>query len=200
MNQESPPLSGKPLVDTGRWVDDHGECLYRFALMRVRKPEVAEDLVQESLLAAVRTAGSFSGRSSERSWLVGILKNKIADHFRKLGRETTFTDMEFLKEEMPHKFENGFWNEERGPKDWQESEAVTYRGEFWQTMRACLDKLPPRVADVFMMREMDGEDTPGICESLNISQSNLWVMLHRARLALRECLEINWFGKESSRA
>jgi RNA polymerase sigma-70 factor (ECF subfamily) len=199
MHDAVSPPGGKPLVDATRWVDDHGDCLYRYALMRVRKPEVAEDLVQDSLLAAVRAAEGFSGRSSERSWLVGILKNKIADHFRKLGRETTFTDMEFLKDEMSHKFERGFWTGEKGPKAWQESDAVTYRSEFWQTLRGCLDKLPPRVADVFMMREMDGEDTPGICEQLGISQSNLWVMLHRARMALRECLEIHWFGRTSPR-
>jgi RNA polymerase sigma-70 factor (TIGR02943 family) len=197
MNEQKSPLSSVPLADAERWVDEHGECLYRFALTRVRKPEVAEDLVQESLLAAVRTLESFSGRSTERSWLVGILKNKIADYFRKLGRETTFTDMEFLNDEMSHKFESGFWNHDVGPKDWQESEAVTYRGEFWQTMRACLGKLPPRVADVFMLREMDGQDTPEICESLGITQSNLWVMLHRARMALRECLEMNWFEKNT---
>lgn len=197
MNEQKSPLSSVPLADAERWVDEHGECLYRFALMRVRKPEVAEDLVQESLLAAVRTLESFSGRSTERSWLVGILKNKIADYFRKLGRETTFTDMEFLNDEMSDKFKSGFWNHDVGPKDWQESEAVTYRGEFWQTMRACLGKLPPRVADVFMLREMDGQDTPEICESLGITQSNLWVMLHRARMALRECLEMNWFEKNT---
>ncbi|MGL4398775.1 MAG: sigma-70 family RNA polymerase sigma factor [Luteolibacter sp.] len=189
-------LTGKtPLVDATRWVDDHGDCLYRFAKMRVKRTEIAEDLVQDSLLAALRAAKNFSGRSNERTWLIGILKNKIADYFRKLGRETTFTDMEFMKDEMSHKFESGFWTEKKGPKVWQESEAVTYRGEFWQTMRECMDKLPPRVADVFVMREMDGEDTPVICETLGISQSNLWVMLHRARMALRECLEINWFNK-----
>jgi RNA polymerase sigma-70 factor (ECF subfamily) len=184
-----------PQVDPGRWVDEHGDCLYRFALLRVRKPEIAEDLVQDTLLAAVRAAENFTGRSSERSWLVGILKHKIADHFRKKGRETLFTDMEFLNDEMSHKFEDGFWNHDLGPKDWQESEAVTYSGEFWQTMRDCLKKLPPRVASVFMMREMDDASTPEICETLGISQSNLWVMLHRARLALRECLELNWYGK-----
>lgn len=200
MKEEILPPCEKPLADATRWVDDHGDCLYRFALMRVKKPEIAEDLVQDSLLAAVRTVENFSGRSSERTWLVGILKNKIADHFRKLGRETTFTDMEFLKDEMSHKFGSGFWAAEKGPKAWQDSEAVTYRTEFWQTMRDCMDKLPPRVADVFMMREMDGEDTPGICETLGISQSNLWVMLHRARMALRECLEVNWFGKAGSRS
>src|ERR1044071_5821844 len=87
-----------------RWVDEHGECLYRFALVRVRKPEVAEDLVQESFLAAVRGYTKFGGRSSERSWLCGILKNKIVDYFRKLGRETSFTDMEFLADEYSEKF------------------------------------------------------------------------------------------------
>jgi RNA polymerase sigma-70 factor (TIGR02943 family) len=198
MSVDQPSISKLPVADAERWVDDHGECLYRFALLRVRKPEIAEDLVQDSLLAAVKSVENFSGRSTERSWLVGILKNKISDHFRKLGRETTFTDMEFLDDEMSHKFESGFWNHDVGPKDWQESEAVTYRGEFWQTMRGCLDKLPPRVADVFMMREMDGQDTPDICEALNVSQSNLWVMLHRARMALRECLEMNWFGKDAA--
>lgn len=195
MNEVATSEMRPQLADPERWVDDHGDCLYRFALLRVRKPEVAEDLVQESLLAAVRTAENFSGRSTERSWLVGILKNKISDHFRKLGRETSFTDMEFLNDEMSNKFEDGFWNHDIGPKDWQESEAVTYRGEFWDTMRGCLGKLPPRVADVFMMREMDGTDSPEICDTLNISPNNLWVMLHRARMALRECLELNWFGK-----
>jgi RNA polymerase sigma-70 factor, ECF subfamily len=99
---------------------------------------------------------------------------------------------------LSHKFEDGFWNHDIGPMEWQQNDAVTYRAEFWQTMHSCLDKLPPRVADVFMMREMDQQETSEICEALNISQSNLWVMLHRARMALRECLEINWFGKKDS--
>src|SRR5207247_11418507 len=88
----APDVQGR----ASRWVDDHGECLYRYALVRVRKPEVAEDLVQETFLTAVRGYEKFGGRSPERSWLVGILKNKIVDHFRKLGWETSFTDMEFI--------------------------------------------------------------------------------------------------------
>jgi DNA-directed RNA polymerase specialized sigma subunit, sigma24 homolog len=96
-----------------RWVDDHGECLYRYALVRVRKPEIAEDLVQETFLAAVRGYEKFGGRSSERSWLVGILKNKIVDHFRKLGRETSFTDMEFLSDEFSEKFVSSRFLESR---------------------------------------------------------------------------------------
>lgn len=183
-------------VDPGSWVDEHGEVLYRFALARVRRPEVAEDLVQDTLMAAVRSLEGFSGRSSERNWLFGILKNKIADHFRKLGRETNFTDLGFLKDELSHKFEgDGFWNHDLGPVEWHRSDAVVYRSEFWAVMKACLGKLPPRVADVFLMREVDDADTDAICESLDITRNNVWVMLHRARMALRECLEINWFGK-----
>jgi RNA polymerase sigma-70 factor (TIGR02943 family) len=163
----------------------------------VRAPEVAEDLVQDTLLAAVRSQEKFAGRSSERSWLFGILKNKVIDYYRKLGRETSFTDLEFLKDECSYKFvEQGFWNHDLGPHEWKpEADEVMHKAEFWQTMRGCLSKLPQRVADVFMLREMD--DVPGreICDMLNITESNLWVMLHRARMALRECFEINWFDK-----
>jgi RNA polymerase sigma-70 factor (ECF subfamily) len=191
----------KVAVAAERWVDDHGECLYRFALMRVRKPEVAEDLVQETLLAAVRGYDKFGGRSSERSWLCGILKNKIVDYFRKLGRETSFTDMEFLEDEFSEKFVSvGFWKHELGPQEWKpEADEVMHRGEFWQTMRDCLSKLPQRVADVFMLREMEEVASKQICADLAISESNLWVMLHRARLALRECLEMNWFAEPTAK-
>ena len=162
-----------------RWVDDHGECLYRFALMRVRKPEVAEDLVQETFLAAARGYEKFGSRSCERSWLVGILKNKIVDYFRKLGRETSFTDMEFLSDEFSEKFASiGFWNYDLGPHEWKpETDEV----------------MPEKVRDVFTMREMDDVPSREICAILSITDSNLWVMLHRARMALRECLEMNWF-------
>jgi len=193
----------KPDLGTAaeRWVDDHGECLYRFALMRVCKPEVGEDLVQETFLAAVRGYEKFSSRSSERSWLVGILKNKIVDYFRKLGRETSFTDMEFLSDEFSQKFVSvGFWNHDLGPHGWKpEPDEVIHRVEFWQTMRECLSKLPERVRDVFTMREMDGVHSKEICAILSITDSNLWVMLHRARMALRECLEVNWFNKGAGR-
>ena len=181
-----------------RWVDEHGDCLFRYALVRVRRREIAEDLVQETLLAAIRSREKFAGRSSERSWLTGILKHKISDHFRKLGRETSFTDLESLADEFSEKFvPEGYWVHVKGPKEWKpESDEVVYRAEFWQTMRHCLDKLPERIANVFMLREMDEVESKEICSMLSISESNLWVMLHRARMALRECLEINWFNRE----
>jgi RNA polymerase sigma-70 factor (TIGR02943 family) len=187
-----------PPANPERWVDEHGDCLFRFALGRVRNEVLAEDLVQETLLAAVRAQDRFAGRSGERSWLVGILKNKICDHFRKLGRETNFTDLEFFKDEHADRFDGeDYWIHERGPADWKpEGEEALKRAEFWHALQSCLKKLPGPTAQAFLLREMD--DVPGreVCEVLKISESNLWVMLHRARMALRQCLETNFFTEE----
>ena len=187
-----PPTSH---ADPERWVDEHGDCLYRFALTRVRKEELAEDLVQETLLVAVRTHEKFGGRSTERSWLVGILKNKICDHFRKLGRETNFTDMEFFSDEQSDKFDgDNYWIHENGPTEWKpEGEEAMKRAEFWQALQSALARLPERVAAVFTLREIDDMPSKEVCATLNISEANLWVMLHRARMALRQDLETNFF-------
>jgi RNA polymerase sigma-70 factor (ECF subfamily) len=134
--------------------------------------------VQEKRFAAVRTYANFRGTSSERSWLCGILKNKICDHFRKLAQEVSFTDLGFLEDEMSYKFIDQGWNHDLGPAEWRaDPEAALDRKEFWETFRSCLDKLPQRVADVFMLREIEQMDTAQICEALRISQNNLWVML-----------------------
>lgn len=188
-------LTATPANDPSCWVDEHGDVLYRYALERVRKSEIAQDLVQETFLAAVRTHDRFRGGSTVRSWLCGILKHKICDFYRKRGRETSFTDLEFLSDECAEKFvPEGYWVHMNGPKEWKpEADEVMHRDEFWTTMRHCLGKLPERVAAVFMMREMDEVESKEICATLLISESNLWVMLHRARMALRECLATNWF-------
>jgi RNA polymerase sigma-70 factor (ECF subfamily) len=200
--QTLPAVSSEsaPQADPNRWVDDHGDCLFRYALIRVRNQEVAEDLVQESLLAAMRQIDKFRGRSSERSWLCGILKNKVCDYFRKLGRETNFTDLEFFSDEHSDRFDSeNYWIHERGPEDWKpEGERAMKCAEFWQAMQAALNRLPPRMAQVFIIREMDGAPSKEVCQMLNISEANLWVMLHRARMALREDLEMNFFGGKAS--
>lgn len=176
------------------WVDEHGDCLFHFALTRVRHKEVAEDLVQDALLAAVRTYGNFGGRSTVRSWLVGILKNKIADHFRKLGRETPFTDLEFFADEHSERFKDDYWSHDFGPAEWKpEGEEALSRAEFWEHLHRCLGKMPARIASVYVMREVDDAPAKDVCSTFGISDANLWVMLHRARMALRQCLEENYF-------
>jgi RNA polymerase sigma-70 factor (ECF subfamily) len=189
-------------VDPASWVDEHGDTLYRYALVRVRTPQVAQDLVQETFLGAIRSLDKFAGRSSERSWLFGILKNKIVDYYRKIGSEVSFTDLEFCGGDFAEKFApEGDWIHVDGPTKWEPGvDEVVGQSEFWQTMRACLGKLPQRVADVFMLREMDDLSSKDICARLSISERNLWVMLHRARMALRECLERNWFSDEGGQS
>lgn len=189
------------LSDPEQWVDLHGDYLFRYALMRLRDPAKAEDAVQETFLAALKGGKAFAGRSAEKSWLVGILKNKIYDHYRKAGRETSFTDMEFYADAEGEGFvseglHQGGWRQELAPQEWPNPGAGLDSELFWKAFRDCSNKLPKNVAAVFTLREVDDLESKEICSLLNISESNLWVMLHRARLALRRCLEVNWFGKE----
>ncbi len=195
---ENPSLG---LSDPERWVETHGDYLFKFALLRLRDAARAEDAVQETFLAALRGGRTFAGRSQEKSWLVGILKNKICDHFRKASRETSFTDLGFYAEEEGERFvtegaQEGHWISEIGPCEWQKTGESLDNERFWQTYRDCSAKLPEKVAAVFTLRDLDGVAGKEICALLGISESNLWVMLHRARMALRRCLEANWFAKE----
>jgi RNA polymerase sigma-70 factor (TIGR02943 family) len=180
-----------------RWVDDHGDYLFHFALARLRDPGRAEDLVQETLLAAWKGLAQYQGRSSERVWLAGILKHKLLDHFRQAGRETCFTDLDFAAEEEGRNFDHtapaGHWPLGGGSDDWEQSWAAVDRQEFWRVFHECCDHLPERMAQVFLLREVDQLSSEEICAALQISPNHLWVMMHRARLALRRCLEVHWF-------
>ena len=189
------------LSDPERWVDEHGNYLFRYALLRLRDPTKAEDAVQETFLAALKGGKSFAGRSAEKSWLVGILKNKIYDYFRKASRETSFTDLEFYDDEEGDRFtadglNKGGWIHELGPQEWSRQVESLDSELFWKTYRDCSGKLPKNIAAVFNLREVDGMECKEICTLLDISEGNLWVMLHRARMALRRCLETSWFGRE----
>jgi len=195
------PRTGARLSDPETWVGLYGDYLFKFAMMRLRDATKAEDAVQETFLAALKSGKSFAGQSSEKSWLVGILKNKIYDHFRKSARETSFTDLQFYADEENEPFgagalREGSWIHQEAPSEWQTAPGAGLDSEeFWKTFRSCSEKLPPNINTVFALREIDGLKGVEICSLLNISESNLWVMLHRARMALRRCLEINWFGK-----
>jgi RNA polymerase sigma-70 factor (ECF subfamily) len=205
MEPENPaaPADAKrtgPLSDPERWVEEHGDYLFKFALLRLRDPQKAEDAVQETFLAALKGKQNFAGRSAEKSWLTGILKNKIYDHFRKASRETSFTDLQFYDDEEGDRFVaegagKGGWIHELGPREWPNAGENLDNELFWQAYRECAGKLPKNVAAVFNLRELDGMETREICALLNVSESNLWVMLHRARMALRRCLETNWFSR-----
>lgn len=188
-------------VDPEKWVDDHGDCLFRYAFARLRDETLAEDLVQETLLSAIQSLRSYGGRSTERTWLTGILKHKIIDHYRKNSKNIQFTDEDTDLSVTDHFFErpdawDGHWVIKLRPVDPEQSpDQVLERGEFWDVMNSCLSALPERVASVFTLREVDGLTSDEICEVLSLSPSNFWVIMHRARMQLRRCIEIKWFRK-----
>lgn len=190
------PASATGLSDPRQWVELHGNYLFRYALIRVRNETVAEDLVQDTLLAAFQGKDRFSGQSTERSWLTGILKHKIVDHFRRLSREQTVSQEETWPDELNNRFDDlGLWKQEpeSGPTDWgADAAGLMQRKEFMVALKLCLAKLPPRCADAFVLREMEATDSGRIQEMLGVSASNFWVLLHRARMQLRLCLEQNW--------
>jgi RNA polymerase sigma-70 factor (ECF subfamily) len=185
--------------DPTLWLDQHGDYLFRYAMLRLRDEAKAEDLVQETLLAALKGSESFAGRSSERTWLVGILKHKLIDHFRSTSRETPVSD--FAADELTHDefFRSaGEWKEHwevaYAPAGWEMTPETAYeQTEFWLVFDGCLSSLSERIARAFTLREVDGHTSEEICEILQVSTNNLWVMLHRARLHLRRCIGMNWF-------
>lgn len=193
------PDERAPSSDPEKWVEMHGDALYRFALLRLRDPKLAEDAVQETLLSALQARDRFLGQASERSWLIGILKHKVIDYFRKISRESSIEDAAQFEDQMEGVFdENGHWKrDETGPCEWNANpERLLERKQFWIALDRCLSKLPSRMAHVFSLREIDGVSSEQVCEVLNLTASNLWVLMHRARMQLRQCLEIHFFGKE----
>jgi RNA polymerase sigma-70 factor (ECF subfamily) len=183
------------VIDSDDWVEQHGDILYRYALSRVRRHEVAEDLVQETFLSALKSRDQFDGRSTFQTWLVGILRHKILDFFRRAGRESTLDTDEITEQgEISEFFDKaGHWK--HPPGDWSSNPQQIFENqEFWAVFQRCLEELPGPVADTFILKELEQVSTDEICKDLQVSATNIWVRMHRARLQLRRCLELNWFS------
>ena len=176
-------------------LDRHRRYLLRVAQLQLRDADAAEDAVQETLVAALSARDGFTGRSSVKTWLTGILKHKIVDAIRRKAREPAFAqlDDESRIEDFDAMFDaSGHW--ENPPADWGNPESDLSRQQFFDVVQFCLEKLPPNTARVFMMREVMELDGDEICKELTITSTNLWVILYRARMALRQCLEQHWFA------
>ncbi|ACT51039.1 MULTISPECIES: sigma-70 family RNA polymerase sigma factor [Methylovorus] len=184
-------------TDPHAWLAEHGDYLYRFALARLRDTHQAEDVVQETLLAAMQSA-SYAGQSAPRTWLVGILKHKIIDLIRKQMREQP---VEGLGEDLPDEpgmdeffdEDNRHWNDK--PQSFGMPENSLEQKQFLTILQDCMDRLPKKLAALFMLREVQEEENEIICKELDISSTNAWVMLYRARMGLRKCLELHWLGR-----
>jgi len=183
------------------WVDQYGDFLYHFTLSRIKDPSIAEDLVQETFLAALKARKNFQGRSTARTWLIAILKHKIVDHIRKQVREHTSDKLESMLNTAANDPVDSSFNDEGDwrirPSKWAIDPMKLYeQKEFMDILYQCLGELPERQAEAFMMREIDGLSTEEICKVLNITATNSWVMLYRARMWLRRCLENSWLSTE----
>jgi len=174
------------------WLTLYGDYLFSYCMMRVNHRETAEDLVQETLISAFKSKESFRGDSSEATWLVAILKNKIIDHYRKKDVLKDADDyLEATESDFSKNFfepKNGHWLAEKKPAD-----AEIQRGEFENVLNDCIRKMPPKLVPVFVAKFIDDEDSDEICKAHKISSSNYWVIIHRAKLLVRACLEKNWF-------
>lgn len=172
-------------------VEEERAYLLRYARLQLRDGHAAEDAVQETLLAALAGEAGFAGRSNLRTWLTGILKHKIVDVLRRLSREAPLTEDE---SELDSLFdERGHWRDP--PSGWEDPDALLEQKEFLAALERCLAGLPQKSARAFMMREHLGCETEEICKELSITPTHCWVLLYRARMALRECLQESWFAK-----
>ncbi|MCH7947718.1 MAG: sigma-70 family RNA polymerase sigma factor [candidate division Zixibacteria bacterium] len=190
--------SQKMTIDAGRWLELYGDILFRYSFRYVKDKQTAEDLVSETLLAGLKAQSSFAGQSTEQTWLIGILNNKIMDYFRKSKREISFDEAAVISDKVDEDFiqtgfETGSWKPNRRPAEWMvDTDDPLELKEFWLYLNNCIESLDIRLSMVFVLRELEEMDSKNICNVLSISSTNLRVMLYRARKQLRLCLEKNW--------
>ena len=184
------------------WVRLYSDYLFSLAIMKTGNKELAEDLVQETFLSAIKAKETFKGNSTEKTWLTAILKNKIIDHYRKkdllkgtedylAGTQQNFHTSFFSDAQDDF----GHWTKEAAPLNWtkQGADATINNKDFFKTLEFCIGKMPSKLVPVFLARFIDEEDAENICKEFNISTSNYWVIIHRAKVLMRSCLEKNWF-------
>lgn len=175
------------------WVANYADYLYSYACSRIDDNELARDLVQETFLAALEGWEKFDGRSSEKTWLTAILKNKVFDVYRKKSKLSQKETVPFNSPGADEYFEeSGHWKEGRFPEPFGIEDVALENNEFDGILTSCMKKLPPLWKSVFTLKHIDEESSDDICAQLELSSSNFWVISHRAKVSLRECLQRNW--------
>lgn len=180
------------------WVDEYGDLLFRFAMSRTSDSAVSEDLVQDTLLSAFNSLDTFKGEASDKTWLMRILRNKIIDYYRKT-RTRQGEDETSMKRETslsPLFDDSGGWNRDHAPHAWpKEPDEAMEHGQMAAALHQCIGKLSGKGGDAFQMKYIEDLDSADICKVLEITPSNYWVLIHRAKLQLRECLDHNYFDE-----
>ncbi|MBX2844665.1 MAG: sigma-70 family RNA polymerase sigma factor [Saprospiraceae bacterium] len=187
-----------PGLSPENWVANYADNLFKYAVSRVSNEELARDIVQDTFVSALKAASKFQGRSTEKTWLFSILRNKIIDTYRAKAkyREVSIDTSENSEAEDVFFNTSGSWKRDKYPQDWTVNlDSDIEEKEFFQTLRGCLAKLSEKQRLVFSMKYLEGMDSEDICKEMGITPSNYWVLIHRAKLALRDCLETHWIKK-----
>jgi len=179
-------------IDPNKWIDSYSDYLFNYTITRVSDREIAQDLVQDTFFAGLKSMKNFKGEASERTWLVSILKRKIIDHYRKINSNKGKAEVRIGYNGDAES--EGDWLEERVADPFDKTAEDTLENEeLGLAIHNCIDKLPQKQATIFRMKTILGHETEAICNELDITASNLWVIIHRARTAMADCLKQNWF-------
>ncbi|MEZ4902699.1 MAG: sigma-70 family RNA polymerase sigma factor [Spirosomataceae bacterium] len=187
-------------LEPSLWISRYADAMLNFAFRRTSDLTLSEDLVQETFLSALKARDNFKGNSQEKTWLYAILENKITDHFRssnyRFQKQKLAIDEVFFSHYFESKEQGGHWHEDQKPKNWEnlaEDDPTTDGEALSNAIENCLKKLPQKLARIFILKHVEAYNSEKICKELDITSSNYWVMIHRAKLQLRACLETNWF-------
>ncbi len=184
-------MENKHTLNANSWIENYSDALYKYTFLRVNDTGIAEDIVQETFLSAWRNKDNYKGEASEKNWLYTICKNKIIDHYRKKGSNI----IQYAEANTTEGFfdEAEHWTKEDGPKEWGiDYQQTVDKKEFYSILEKCKTRLQQMQQAVFAMKYLEDLDTEEICKVLGITTSNYWVLIHRAKLGLRSCLEKNW--------
>jgi RNA polymerase sigma-70 factor (TIGR02943 family) len=179
------------LIDPTRWVDKYSDYLFNYTIVRVNDRDLANDLISETFLAGLKSMKNFKGEATERTWLISILKRKIIDHYRRINSNKGKAEVRIIYNDESNE---GDWLEEQAPDRFDmTAEDMMENEELGVAILDCMNTLTEKQARIFKMKTIEDFDTEAICNEFNITPSNLWVIIHRARVSLAECLEKNWF-------
>ncbi|MDI1356321.1 MAG: sigma-70 family RNA polymerase sigma factor [bacterium] len=187
----------KNVLQPQNWIKDFGDDLFAYAMRKTSNTQLAEDWVQETFLAGLKSQNNFKGDSTEKTWLLAILKFKIADYYRKSSTKYELRSLQFngVENSTNHFADDGDWKQESQPKDWgiDYSKAVENK-ELAHALNQCIDKLQENQKQLILLKLVEEQETEIVCKELNITATNYWVIIHRAKLQLRACLEKNWIN------
>ncbi len=182
-----------------QWLDTYGDALFRYAFSRVQNRNLAEDLVQDTLLAAIQAKDQFAHESSQKTWLIGILKHKVLDYYRSKYKKAEFESADDVSDELEKLYfdEKDHW--QYHPQAWSSPETALSQKDFWVVFNECLLGLPSSMADLFILREHENLSAEQLCKVFDIkTTNNVWVTLSRARMRLRHCLDKRWFDNQQN--